>query len=107
MSNTEKMLDIKDLSVIYKTDLETVYAVNGVSLSLEKGATLGLVGEYADASRNPEVIAPLDKLRDLMADSEAKGGKVAIQLRLKGRDLVGAISNETNLTTRRINIRKG
>ena len=71
------------------------------------GPTLGLVGEYADASRNPEVIAPLDKLRDLMADSEAKGGKVAIQLRLKGRDLVGAISNETNLTTRRINIRKG
>jgi len=39
------MLDIKDLSVIYKTDLETVYAVNDVTLSLEKGATLGLVGE--------------------------------------------------------------
>ena len=45
MSNTEKMLEIKDLSVIYETDLETVYAVNGVTLSLEKGATLGLVGE--------------------------------------------------------------
>lgn len=45
MSNTEKMLEIKDLSVIYETDLETVYAVNGVNLSLEKGATLGLVGE--------------------------------------------------------------
>ena len=45
MSNTEKMLEIKNLSVIYETDLETVYAVNGVTLSLEKGATLGLVGE--------------------------------------------------------------
>lgn len=45
MSNTEKMIEIKDLSVIYETDLETVYAVNGVTLSLEKGATLGLVGE--------------------------------------------------------------
>ena len=45
MSNTEKMLEIKDPSVIYETDLETVYAVNGVTLSLEKGATLGLVGE--------------------------------------------------------------
>ena len=45
MSSTEKMLEIKDLSVIYETDLETVYAVNGVTLSLEKGATLGLVGE--------------------------------------------------------------
>ena len=49
MSNTEKMLDIKDLSVIYKTDLETVYAVNDVTLSLEKGATLGLVGAGTDA----------------------------------------------------------
>lgn len=45
MSNTKKMLEIKDLSVVYETDLETVYAVNGVTLSLEKGATLGLVGE--------------------------------------------------------------
>lgn len=45
MSNTEKMLEVKDLSVVYETDLETVYAVNGVTLSLEKGATLGLVGE--------------------------------------------------------------
>lgn len=36
MSNTEKMLEIKDLSVIYETDLETVYAVNGVTLSLER-----------------------------------------------------------------------
>ena len=47
MSNTEKMLEIKDLSVIYKTDLETVYAVNDVSFSLEKGATLGLVARPA------------------------------------------------------------
>jgi len=45
MSTEKKMLEIQDLSVIYKTDLETVYAVNGVSLSLEKGGTLGLVGE--------------------------------------------------------------
>ena len=45
MSNPDKMLEIKDLRVSYETDLETVYAVNGVTLSLEKGATLGLVGE--------------------------------------------------------------
>ena len=45
MSTEKKMLEIQDLNVIYKTDLETVYAVNGVSLSLEKGGTLGLVGE--------------------------------------------------------------
>lgn len=42
---TEKLLEIEDLSVIYKTDEETVYAVNGIDLTLDKGETLGLVGE--------------------------------------------------------------
>jgi len=39
------ILEIKDLNVIYKTDVEVVHAVNGISLSLEKGETIGLVGE--------------------------------------------------------------
>ncbi|WP_130863472.1 ABC transporter ATP-binding protein [Bacilliculturomica massiliensis] len=39
------ILDIQDLKVIYKTDIETVEAVNGISLKIEKGKTLGLVGE--------------------------------------------------------------
>lgn len=43
MSN--EVLKINDLSIIYKTDLETVYAVNGVSFSLKEGETMGLVGE--------------------------------------------------------------
>jgi peptide/nickel transport system ATP-binding protein len=41
----ELVLDIKDLSVIYKTDLETVKAINGIDLRIGKGKTLGLVGE--------------------------------------------------------------
>lgn len=40
-----KYLEIQDLKVIYTSDEETVYAVNGVDLSLERGQTLGLVGE--------------------------------------------------------------
>ena len=42
---SEKLLEIHDLEVIYKTGLETVYAVNKINLSLDKGKTLGLVGE--------------------------------------------------------------
>jgi len=41
----EAILDIKNLRVVYKTDLETVAAVNGVDLRIGKGKTLGLVGE--------------------------------------------------------------
>lgn len=43
MSNT--MLEIKNLKIHYITDDETVEAVNGVDLILNKGETLGLVGE--------------------------------------------------------------
>lgn len=42
---SEKFLSIKDLVVEYTSDGEIVHAVNGVSLELKKGKTLGLVGE--------------------------------------------------------------
>jgi len=44
MSNNN-ILNIEDLNVIFKTDDGIVNAVNGMSLQLEKGKTLGLVGE--------------------------------------------------------------
>lgn len=45
MENKDKILEVHDLRVIYKTDLETVRAINNVSLDISEGETLGLVGE--------------------------------------------------------------
>ena len=41
----ERILDIKNLHVHYITEDETYKAVNGINLTLDKGETLGLVGE--------------------------------------------------------------
>lgn len=41
----EKILEVKNLAINYKTDDALVYAVNGVDLTVEKGSCLGLVGE--------------------------------------------------------------
>lgn len=45
MSNSENLLDIKNLTIHYKTDEGTVHAVDGLDLSLGYGETLGFVGE--------------------------------------------------------------
>lgn len=45
MKNKKELLNIKDLGVYYITEDGTVKAVNGVDIKLNKGETLGLVGE--------------------------------------------------------------
>ncbi len=42
---SEKLLDIKDLTIQYVTESETVSAVNGLDIELNEGETIGLVGE--------------------------------------------------------------
>lgn len=63
------------------------------------GPTLALVGEYGGASGNPEVIAPLDKLRSMIEPSPA-AMLGDIKFRLEGRTLVAAIEKEANITRR-------
>ena len=60
------------------------------------GPTMGLIGEYPGAKSNPEVVAPLDKLKDMI------GGQGGGQFVLRGNDLVLALTrSETSLNLRR------
>jgi tape measure domain-containing protein len=49
------------------------------------GPTLGLMGEYSGARTNPEVVAPLDKLRSMIGNA---GGNVVVTGRISGNDLL-------------------
>lgn len=68
----------------------TAFANGGVV----SGPTYALVGEYAGASNNPEVIAPLSKLREYItpASSNHQSGEVAFKI--EGRTLVGLLNKE-------------
>lgn len=62
------------------------------------GPTLGLFGEYARASNNPEVVAPLDRLRALIGTDTGLASNV--QFRIRGRDLVGIMEKEGRINSR-------
>lgn len=68
------------------------------------GPTLALMGEYAGAKSNPEVIAPLNKLKSLIGNDGSGGGGI-YELRVKGRDLVAVLANETRINRKGTNIK--
>lgn len=65
---------------------------------LASGPTLAMVGEYAGASGNPEVIAPLDKLQGMLTDTAPAFGKVTFKI--AGRTLVGILEKENKIYSR-------
>ncbi|MBQ6520478.1 MAG: ABC transporter ATP-binding protein [Anaerolineaceae bacterium] len=87
MSNNNEFLQVKDLVVEYKSDGQIVHAVNGVSLKLEKGRTLGLVGETG-AGKTTIAKSILRILPDV--GCKIKGGEV----HLNGKDLLKLHENE-------------
>ncbi len=79
----EHLLEIKDLYVVYKGDDALVRAVNGVDLTLERGETLGLVGETG-AGKTTTALAIMRLLPDRIGFIE-KG-----QILLDGNDITKA-----------------
>lgn len=65
------------------------------------GPTLGLFGEYAGASTNPEVVAPLDKLQSMLVPSGAAAIPETIKVVADGGDLVAVINTRANRLRRR------
>lgn len=63
------------------------------------GPTLGLFGEYSGAKSNPEVVAPLNRLRSLIGAGDGLGGKVEFEIR--GDRLYGVLQRRANLMGRR------
>ena len=86
--------------------VQTIGAMPFAKGGVVSGPTLALVGEYAGATNNPEVIAPLDKLRTMIQPAGGVGGTVRFEI--DGRKLVGVIANETRISSksgRRTNIK--
>ena len=61
----------------------TAFAAGGIV----SGPTYALVGEYAGARNNPEVIAPLDRLRSLITPASTDLSGLRLETKVRGRDL--------------------
>ena len=75
-TNANTLLEVKDLVIKYKTDTGVVDAVNGISFSLNKGETLGLVGETG-AGKTTTALGIINLIPD--PPGELTGGSVIFQ----------------------------
>jgi len=80
------LLDVEDLRVQLPTDEGTVRAVDGISLSVERGRCLGIVGE-SGAGKSVACMA-------VMGLARFSGARIAGSVRFEGRDLVSASGDE-------------
>ena len=52
VKNTDYVLEVENLHTCFHTESGDVNAVNGLSMTLEAGKTLGIVGESGSGIRN-------------------------------------------------------
>lgn len=62
------------------------------------GPTLGLFGEYAGAGHNPEIVAPLDRLKSLIGG--AGYGEGVVEFKIDGRCLRGVLNKVDGVSRR-------
>ena len=93
----ESTLDTEDNNTYISNSSRNLRSLNipkFASGGIVYGETLATVGEYAGAINNPEVIAPLDKLRDMITPLTPDFGDVRFVI--EGSNLIGILSNENN-----------
>ena len=83
-----KLLEISNLNVEYNTEIANVYAVNGLSLSLRYGETLGLVGETG-AGKTTTALSIMKLL------PEGIGYVTAGEIMLDGNNMLNISEEET------------
>lgn len=66
------------------------FAAGGIAY----GPTVGMFGEYPGAASNPEVVAPLDRLQNMLKTDDGMGGEVVF--RISGSDLEGVLNKRYN-----------
>ena len=81
LSATAELLRVEELTVVYETGRGTVRAVNGVSLQVDRGEVLALVGESGCGKST----VALAIMRLVPPPGEIAGGRIG----LEGRDLLG------------------
>ena len=86
----DKLLEVKDISVIYKTDEETVYAVNKINFDVGRKETIGLVGETG-AGKTTTALAIMRLL------PERTGNITGGEILFKGKNLIEKTMNEMRL----------
>ncbi|HTR85303.1 MAG TPA: ABC transporter ATP-binding protein [Reyranella sp.] len=83
---TMPLLELKRLSVSFATDDGTVRAVDGIDLALDRGRTLGLVGE-SGCGKSVTSLAVMGLL-------PPENSKVSGQVQFEGRDLLSVAPHE-------------
>jgi len=80
------LLEVRDLSVSFRTENGVVRAVDGLSLSIDEGDVVGIVGE-SGSGKTVSMMAVMRLIRDPNAVVEG-------QVLLRGRDLMQVSQNE-------------
>ena len=76
---------IKGLAQKFMSEGVQTFASGGII----SGPTLGLMGEYSGARHNPEVVAPLDKLKSMISSNGSQN--LSGEFVVRGQDLVVAL----------------